>query len=588
MLSEADGAKEKSISVLRRFFSVARSFRMWMLLTAGCMLLEAMANVLASHTIAEMVDIAQAGSWEKLPGLTVALPICISVWMFFQFWHIRFSGRYSIRTMESMRNHSVTEINRLSIAYLDESHSGDLISRVNRDLVGIESFVEETVPNFLYFAIFLVSVSIYLFITQWMLSLIAFIVVPLLLWLTMRISKKAEDLETDMSEVNSVATQLELDSVHGYNVVKAFSREDEMRRRMDVSTEEIARSNWRLHRLRTLLLFPLARFSGSLPTLVVGGIGGLLIFRGQMTLGELTAFIALFGNISGAIQFFGFSIGDTRSAIAKMRRIFEIWDAPKERTGGKVAAPDRGLALTLRDVNFAYTQEGGDVIRGLSFSVTEGETVALVGGSGCGKSTVLKLMMGFYPPSRGKVSIYDLDTDTWDLRALHSHMAWVGQDTFLFPGTLYDNIACAKEDATEEEVVEACKEADIWGFICEQPLGLQTLAGERGVRLSGGQRQRISIARALIKNAPILFLDEATSALDAHAEMEVQRALESLMRGRTTVMVAHRLSSLRNARRVLCMQEGRIVQEGSHEELIGQEGVYATLYAQQADMEKEA
>jgi ATP-binding cassette subfamily B protein len=322
---------------------------------------------------------------------------------------------------------------------------------------------------------------------------------------------------------------------------------------------------------------------------------------GTVEVGTVWAITHLFGNASFMFGSVGDFVTQVQRALAGASRVFELLDWPVEQE--KVAQPQKSVPwseqkesmITIRDLAFGYEgDDAGDsgddveVLRGISMSAGQGQVVALVGPSGGGKSTIVKLLLGFYPVRDGQIAIDGKLIEAYPLPQLRSMMAYVPQDAYLFDGTIEENIRYGKPDASREQIVAAAQAANAHDFVMEQPDGYDTPVGERGAKLSGGQRQRIAIARALIKDAPVLLLDEATSALDSESEQQVQDALGVLMEGRTTVAIAHRLSTVENADTIVVIDDGRVVEEGRHEELVGQGGLYTRLYELQFGREEEA
>lgn len=300
--------------------------------------------------------------------------------------------------------------------------------------------------------------------------------------------------------------------------------------------------------------------------------------QGTLTIGGLVAFFALLPKLVEVINDMANRAFNSKTALAAAERVFAVLNTPVEPTGNVKAGSEEAPAIEFQDVFFSY-EEGVPVLKGADFQVPRGKTVAVVGASGCGKSTLLRLLCGFYRPQRGKIFIDGVAMEKWDLDSLRAHFSYVSQHAYLFPSSVKENIAMGRTDAGMEEIRRAAAAANADCFIEEMDEGYDTLVGERGSRLSGGQIQRISIARAILKDAPILLLDEATSALDVQAETEVQKAIDSLARGRTTLVVAHRLSTVINADCILVMEHGRVVEAGTHEELIRQGRVYPRLYS---------
>ena len=357
-------------------------------------------------------------------------------------------------------------------------------------------------------------------------------------------------------------------------MVKSFNLKDVVLANFRGQVDESVRRG-RAIALRRAILSSVSTGLSFIPFVMPLAIGSFLISRGQMTVGSLLAFINLLNNVTWPLGQLPNLYGSYKGALAGLGRIYEVIDLEAERQRRGLCRR-RSTGALLRRSSFSYTDK--EVLKDLSFTVTKGETVALVGPSGGGKSTIFKLITGLYQPSSGRIELFGHPLETWNLEAVRKEMAVVAQDTYLFPTTIRENIALGQEDVSMEEIIAAAKQANAHDFILELPEGYDTMVGERGARLSGGQRQRIAIARAILRDAKLLLLDEATSALDTESELLVQQALNQAMTQRTTVVIAHRLSTIKNADRILVLDGGTIVEEGCHDELLKANGVYARLY----------
>ena len=315
-----------------------------------------------------------------------------------------------------------------------------------------------------------------------------------------------------------------------------------------------------------------------IPTIICAVYAALLVGRGALSVGGLLAFVVTLGRLAEAFVGIPFDFVETAVSMVSIRRIEEILHMPDEACGTQTKGEDdSNVVISLQDICFGYTEETL-VLNGLSLCVKAGEHIALVGESGGGKSTIFHLLCAFYQAQSGSYQLYGREISDWDLQAARDRLALVSQDVFLFPTTVAENIAYGNRDATREEIVEVCKKAQIHDFIMTLPQVYQTLVGERGAMLSGGQKQRISIARAILKNAPVLLLDEPTSAIDVGTEELIQNALDHVMRGRTCITIAHRLSTVQNADCIYVVNDGKIAECGTHAALLAANGVYAKLY----------
>ncbi len=497
-------------------------------------------------------------------------------------------GRFSEGTLAAVRRSVSEKSARLPVAYMESRHSGDMLSVLNADLGKLKTLLANNLLDLVGQTVRFLAAFGYILSVNWVLTLVSTIVTPALFIgvsaLTAPVSKRSEEMQEDIGQVNSVAK----DGLSGAMVIKAFNLVEILDQRFHKANMEVLGKGKRIAWLRAIIDsvgFGLA----ITPFIIAMGLGGYLIFEGRITFGALFAFINLLnyvvnplGSLPGVIA----SIGEAAGA---GRRVFDLVDQPSEPQGGAVtergAVEQRDGAIAFRNVTFGYT-EGQPVLKDVTLSVPAGQTVAVVGPSGGGKSTLVKLILGYYPLADGNLRVFGHDLNDWQRTDLRRQMAFVAQDTYLFPVSIAENIRLGRPGATQEEVEAAAQMANIHDFIASLPQGYETNAGEWGGRLSGGQKQRISLARAILKDAPILLLDEPTSALDTESESLVQQSLERFTQGRTTLVIAHRLSTIKNADRVVVVDGGRIVEEGTHDELMERGGLYLDLYQRQFQLDQ--
>jgi ABC-type multidrug transport system fused ATPase/permease subunit len=391
------------------------------------------------------------------------------------------------------------------------------------------------------------------------------------------IARRAQEMQQAIGDTVSIAQ----DGLGGLMVTRAFNLAGVMDDRFRQANQKAMGKGLMLTRFQAA-----ADGSGSvfgvLPFLITFGFGGYLAISGHLTFGNLTAFIVMLNFVANPLSSLPPIIAGIGEASGAAQRMVRILDQDTERMDGqKFPFDEKAAVVRFAHVDFSYGEE--PVLQDVSLSIQQGQTVAVVGPSGGGKSTLLRLLLGFYPLEENRLLLFEQDLNDWSLRSAREQMALVAQDTYLFPVSIAENIACGRPGASQAEIERAARMANIHDYIVSLPEGYRTLAGERGVRLSGGQRQRLALARAILKDAPILLLDEPTSALDTESEALVQEALERFMAGRTTIVIAHRLSTIRDADRVLVLEGGRIVEQGSHDELMSRAGRYKELYLRQFD-----
>jgi ATP-binding cassette subfamily B protein len=496
----------------------------------------------------------------------------------------------SERIGADLRTQTYEHLLKLSLEYFGGRRTGDLMARIGSETDRINVFLSLHLLDFATDVIMIAMTSAILFSINPMLALATLVPLPFIAWLIHvvrdRLRTGFEKIDRVWSEVTSVLA----DTIPGIRVVKAFAQEAREAQRFRDANKHNLDVNDRLNRLWSLFS-PTVTLLTEVGLLVVWGFGIWLVAGGAITVGVLTAFLAYIGRFYARLDSMSRIVSVTQKAASGAKRIFDILDhvsSVPEPTNPRPLEHVTGH-IEIRDAGFRYGNRA--VIRGLDLVVQPGEMVGLVGHSGSGKSTLVNLICRFYDVSEGAILIDGVDLRSVRVADYRRHIGLVLQEPFLFFGTIAENIAYGKPDATREEIVAAARAAHAHEFILRLPLGYDSPVGERGQGLSGGERQRISIARALLIDPRILILDEATSSVDTETEKEIQKALDNLVRGRTTIAIAHRLSTLRKADRLVVMDKGRKVEEGTHEALMAQEGAYWRLYqaqARQADTEPAA
>lgn len=473
-------------------------------------------------------------------------------------------------------------IQRLSLAEYDETRTGDLISRVTSDINAVQDFVNSALLGILVNALTLVGMIGVMFYINWRFTLIALSVSPLLFAFvyvfTHRIKKYSRAVRKKESELTSVVQEV-LTSIR---VVKAFAREDYEQERFEAQSLENVETALKARSLKAKLA-PLVEVIVALGTCLVLGYGGRLVLHGQLSAGVLIVFLLYLGKMYKPMRDLS-KLTDTVSKAGvgyeRIREVLEIESKVRDLPRAKKAPKFKGQ-IEFEHVNFSYDGEH-QVLKDINFKIEPGQIAALVGPSGTGKSTVISLIPRFYDPTGGKVKIDGHDVRDYKLKSLREQISFVLQDTLLFCATIWENIAYGKPDASRKEIEEAARLANAHEFIEKMPEGFDTMVGERGLSLSGGQRQRIAIARAIVRDTPILILDEPTSGLDAASEQSVIEALDRLMKGRTTLLIAHHLGTIRHADCIFVVKDSELVERGTHEELLAAGGTYAELHKIQA------
>lgn len=526
---------------------------------------------------------------ESKQFITTLAVIVLVVYIFrgiFQFLRSYMAHLAGWSVVADVRRHVYEHLQRLTLRFYEDKQTGQLMSQVINDSDLFEMLIAHAIPDVIVNVITLVGVSVVLIILNWKLLMLSLIPIPFLI-IALRIYARYvrpafRNRQKELGNLNAMLN----DNISGIREIKAFTREEEELTRVGRTIEGYKMSL--LRALRLMATFqPFVDFTSSLGTLVVIYFGGQLAFNGELPISDLVAFFLYLELFYQPIRGLSGAWESIQSSLAGADRVGELLNEEPE-VGHKekeIVLKERVKgAIRFEGVDFSYSQ-GEPVLEQINLDIAPQHVVALVGPTGVGKSTLVSLIPRFYDVTAGRITLDGIDIKTIGLDSLRHQISMVLQDVFLFHGTVRENILFGRPGGTEEEMIAAARIANAHGFISELPFGYDTLIGERGIKLSGGQKQRLSIARAVLKNAPILILDEATSSVDTQTELLIQEALERLMVGRTTIIIAHRLSTVRNADQIVVLEGRRIKEMGSHAELMALNGLYHSLYTVQQQVE---
>ena len=507
----------------------------------------------------------------------------------FTFLNTFLAARASQAAAYDLRSDLFTRIQTFSFGNVDHMQTGQLMTRVSSDVDMVRIFLGMGLRLMGRASLLIVGSLILLFVTNWRLALIMLVVIPGAMAVFWLFATKARPLFREVQQRLAALNTVFQENLAGIQVVKAFAREDHERGRFETSNEELVRETLRVGRLLSVVL-PMLILTANLGTMLVIWVGGLQVIAGSLTLGELVAFNRYLMMTMFPLMMLGMVVNTLSSAGASAERILEILDTEaevRERPDAREMPRVRGK-VAFEGVWFRYDgADGEDVLRDVNFVAEPGQTVALLGATGSGKSTVVNLIPRFYDVTRGRVTIDGIDIRDVTPESLRRQIGMVLQESLLFSGTIRENIAYARPDATDEEVVAAAKAAQAHGFIKDLSGGYDSPVGKRGDNLSGGQRQRVAIARALLADPRILILDDSTSSVDLETEWQIQRSLQALMRGRTTFIIAQRISSILGADQIVVLEKGRVVACGTHGELLTTSSIYQEIYRSQLGGEEE-
>ncbi|KAE8558537.1 ABC transporter ATP-binding protein [Paenibacillus polymyxa] len=578
----------RSNSAFRRLTRYIKPYNLWVFIAVISSLCLAAIDIILGKAIEQMAQ-GTFSSTQNMIYLVVGMTV---IGMPCKFVMRYASARFSVSALRDLRGDLVHKFYDLPVSSVESKFTGDLVSRLTNNTALLQNFFIQQFANLFYLPLVFTASLTLLLLTSWKLVLASLALMPVGMIITSLMSKPIEKYSKELQEKIAHLNAVGQDAIGGIPIVKAFNMQAVLLKKYMVITEEVIKRGLRLEK-RYAFITPVGVMMLATPIILVIVYGGYLIQQGELNAGGIVLFLYLISFILQPVAMLPTIISQMKEAGGAAKHLFEVLDWPDERQDGKITSISQDLeeddaeskddipVVSFEHLTFGYN-EGNTVLKEISFQVGQGETVAIVGASGGGKSTIFKLLCGFNEPGEhaGTVQLFGKNLTDWNLTSLRSHISMVSQEPSLFPATIAENIGYGRLEATRKEIVEAAKAAHAHDFIVQLPEGYETLLSERGGGLSGGQKQRISIARALLKNAPLLLLDEPTSALDSQSEAQVQIAMNAAMQNRTVLVIAHRLSTVRQANRIIVLDQGSIVESGTHEELLGREGVYRKLYLQ--------
>ncbi len=563
-----------------RLFRMAKPWTRYLVVATIALFMISGINLVAPYITAKIVSIMETGKYKQSMNTVVILALVLlglfALRAVFQFLNNYYAHVASWSLVARVRGVLYDHFQKLSMSYYHDKQTGQLMSRVVNDINTFENLIAHAIPDLITNIVTLIGVLVILIIINPMLALLVCIPIPFIALLSVVLRKIRKYFKVGQAKVAELNAVLQ-DNFSGMKEIQVFNKQEYELGKVSEKSQEHSSAL-----IKALfysgILNPAVNFISSIGTVIVLIAGPLLALKTGLSISEVVAFLLYLNLFYTPISTLTRIVEDMQMALAGAERVFEVLDTepdikdtPQAKKVGKLSG-----AIEFKNVVFSY-KDNIPVLDDISFKIRSGQMIALVGPTGVGKTTVSAIIARFYDPNSGQVLMDGIDIKDMTLESLRNQLSIVLQDVFLFNGTIAENIAYGCKDATREQIEEAAKTACIHDYIVSLPEGYETVIGERGVRLSGGQKQRISIARSVLRNSPILILDEATSAVDTETETEIQRAINKIAGTRTLIVIAHRLSTVKRADKIIVLENGKIAEEGQHEELLRLNGVYSNL-----------
>ena len=589
-MSEPSPKTTSSFAALGRLLRYARGYRRQIIAATTCSIINKLFDIAPEILIGVAIDVVVNQEESFVAGLgfdtaqeqiTILAVLTFFIWAgesIFEYLFQILWRNLAQRLQSDLRQDAYEHAQKLDMSFFEARSSGQLVATMNDDVNQLERFLDGGANAMIQVVVTVVAVGAVFFVLSPLIALLAFTPIPLIVWGAFYFQRKAGPLYADVREkVGDLSSRL-ANNLGGIATIKSFTAERREAERLKASSEAYVEANRRAIRISSAFI-PIIRMAILAGFLATFTVGGMMALEGNLNVGAYGVLVFLTQRLLWPLTGLAEVIDLFERAMASTRRILDLLAEPvhvKDDAGKTLEQPVKG-EVSFEKVSFHYPSSGAG-IDNISVHVPAGNTLALVGATGSGKSTLIKLLLRFYDPTGGQIRIDGQPIQSVSLKSLREAIGLVSQDVYLFEGSIRDNLAYGFPDASDEQIIEAAKTAEAWGFIEALPEGLATAVGERGVRLSGGQRQRLSLARALLKDPPVLVLDEATSAVDNETEAAIQRSLKRIGHNRTVIMIAHRLSTIVDADTIAVVEGGRIVESGRHESLLKNDGAYSAQW----------
>ncbi len=567
--------KEKSSNGLKLLKKYVLKYKKFLILTSITSILFALFSLVSSVFVQILTDVALNNKMQEFKIISLIAIGAILLFSVINYLKNYSGDRLNMLIIKDLQNNATEHIEKLPLSFMEKHHSGDIVSRLNNDMNEI-SILLTNLTEILYQPVVFIGAFTYLFIISPKLLFSTMILIPISGIIFNKLAKPIQKKAKELMEQTAMVNAMTQDTMNGMQVMKVYQLQDTLYHKYQKQVFKTVQTSMEIQKIRLVLtpIFLILRF---IPQLVIPLYGGYLAMKGEISIGGLLGANIIIWSLFLPIESLLNLLQKIRIGIPAVYRVFDILDAPIEKYGGEdLEIVKKNEPICFQDVSFKY--EENMVLSHLNFSLPVGKVTALVGPSGSGKTTILKLIYGFYEAQEGTVRVYGNDVKEMSKELLREKLSFVSQEAHLFPATIAENISYGKLNASIDEIVEAAKNANCHEFIMKLSNGYETLIGQGGIKLSGGEKQRISLARAILKNSPILLFDEPTSSLDTHSEALILDALKTIMINKTVLIVAHRLKTIMHASLVIVLSQGQIVETGGHQDLIEQNGLYRKLY----------